>query len=88
MKIMLDDSDLKPLIEQVVSETIERLADERARLGSRLAYTEPEAAALVGVARHTLRDCRLRGEITGRLVGKKIVYSRDELLRFLREGSE
>ncbi len=84
MKITLEPADLKPLVEQIVTETVERLADERAKMGGRLGFTEAEAAELIGVARHTLRDCRLRGEIEGRLVGKKIVYSRDELLRFLR----
>ena len=84
MKITLEDADLRPLIERVVAETIERLDNERAKLGNRLGHPEPEAAALIGVQRHTLRDCRLRGEIEGRLVGKRIVYSRDELIRFMR----
>ena len=84
MKIVLEDTDLRPLIECVVAETVERLAEEKARMGNRLGYPEAEAAALIGVQRHTLRDCRLRGEIEGRLVGKRIVYSRDELIRFMR----
>ena len=84
MKITLEDTDLRPLVERVVVETVERLSDERAQLGNRLGYPEAEAAALLGVARHTLRDCRLRGEIAARLVGKRMVYSRDELVRFLR----
>ena len=49
-------------------------------------YTEPEAGALLGIGRHVLRDCRLRGELRGRLVGKRILYERGELLRFLREA--
>ena len=84
MKITFEDTDLRPLIEREVAETVERLEDERAKLGNRLGYPEAEAAALLGVARHTLRDCRLRGEIEGRLVGKKIIYFRDELIRFMR----
>jgi hypothetical protein len=51
-----------------------------------LGYTEGEAAAMIGVARHVLRDCRLRGEITARRVGKRFVYSRSTILRFL-EGT-
>ena len=53
------------------------------KLGGRLAYTEAEAASLVGVERHVLRDARLRHEIEASRVGKRIVYTRDELLRFL-----
>ena len=34
-------------------------------LGDRLGYPEAEAAALLGIERHVLRDCRLRGEIRG-----------------------
>ena len=82
MKIILDD-ELRPLIEQVVTETVNRLDAERVRLGGRLAYAEAEAAALIGVERHVLRDARLRQEIEGSKVGKKIVYTRDQLLRFL-----
>lgn len=83
MKI-IPDAELRPLIEQVVTETMNRLEADRARLSSRLAYAEPEAAALIGVQRHVLRDARLRQEIEGSKVGKRIVYTRDELLRFLQ----
>jgi rRNA-processing protein FCF1 len=77
-------NELRPLIEQVVTETLDRLEAERVRLSSRIAYTEGEAASLIGVARHVLRDARLRHEIEASRVGKRIVYTRDELLRFLQ----
>jgi hypothetical protein len=85
MHIAFDPGDLRPLIEHVVSETIERLESERAKLNGRLGYSEPEAAALLGVERHVLRDARLRGEIAARKIGKRIIYERDELIRFLRK---
>ena len=44
MRIEIDPADLLPLIEQVVSETIARLEADDANLGSRLGYTEAEAA--------------------------------------------
>lgn len=78
-----DIADLQPLIAAAVRAVLDELQSSDAKLGDRLAFTEPEAAARLGVQRHTLRDCRLRGELRGKLVGKKIVYSRDELLRFL-----
>ena len=84
MKITVDD-ELRPLIEQVVTETMNRLEADRARLSSRLAFTEAEAAALIGVERHVLRDARRRGEIEASKVGKRIVYTPDKLTRFLHD---
>ena len=82
MKLELSNEDLRPLVRAIVSEVLAQTEADQAKLNGRLGYTEAEAAALLGVARHTLRDCRLRGEISARLVGRKYVYSRDVLLRF------
>jgi hypothetical protein len=84
MTIVLDERDLRPLIERVVVATLDHVDATRQKLDGRLAYTEPEAAALLGVQRHALRDCRLRGEITGSVVGKRVVYAVEELRDFLR----
>jgi hypothetical protein len=79
-----DVTDLQPVIAAVVRATLAEIeADEGKLDGQRLGYPEAEAAGLLGLRPHVLRDCRLRGEINGRLVGKKIVYSRTELLRFI-----
>ena len=86
MILELNDSALASLISQVVSDALSKLEEDRLRVGGRLAYTEAEAAALLGVERYVLRDCRLRGEVTGSKVGKRIVYSRDELLELLRRN--
>lgn len=83
MQLTLDTYDLQPLIEQVVAETIAKIEANQAKLNGRLAYSEPEAAALIGVQQHVLRDCRLRGEIQASKAGKRWLYQRDELLRFL-----
>jgi hypothetical protein len=50
---------------------------------NRLAYTESEAAQMLGVADHVLRDVRLRGEIRGKKVGKRWMYPKDTLIQFL-----
>lgn len=84
MNISFSETDLRPLVEAVVTATLERLGDERQRIGDKLAYSEPEAAALLSVKPYVLRDARLRGEIAGFRIGKGIRYERDELLRFLR----
>lgn len=83
MKISLDANDLRPVIEAVVAETIDQFESDRAKFGNRLAYIEPEAAALLGIAPHVLRDCRLRGEISATKAGKRLLYERGEILRFL-----
>ena len=82
--ILFDDAVLRPLIERVVAAVLDRLDSQRDAIGERIAYNEAEAAALLGVERHVLRDARLRGELSGSRVGKGIRYERDELLRFLR----
>jgi len=84
--VKLDPADLpalKPLITVVVRATLEELQAADAKLDGRLAYPEPEAAALLGVAPHVLRDARRRGELSARLCGKRYLYDRRELLRFL-----
>jgi len=84
MNLDLDPADLQPIIAATVAETIDRLEADRARLNGRLAYREAEAAALLGIPAHSLRDARRRGEIVASLVGKRILYSRTELLAFLQ----
>jgi len=84
MKVSFDEADLRPLIEQIVSATFAQLQSDRAPFGDKLAFTEPEAAAILSLRPHVLRDCRLRGEIAGSRIGKRILYERNELLRFLQ----
>jgi hypothetical protein len=81
-----DIADLQPIIAAAVRSTLEQIQADEAKLdGQRLGYPEGEAAALLGVRSHVLRDARLRGEINGKLIGKRIVYARSELLRFIGE---
>jgi hypothetical protein len=88
--LSIDPQALRPLIEATVEAVLARAEDARARLGEgdRLAYSEAEAACLLGVAKHTLRDLRLRGEITGVKVAGRAFYERSELLDFLRRKRE
>lgn len=85
MNISLNESDLQPLVEAVIAITLRKVEDERRQVGQKLAYSESEAAALLSVKTHVLRDARLRGEIAGFRLGKGIRYARDELLRYLRK---
>lgn len=81
--MLFEATDLKPVIAEVVAEVMLRLHAEQTAFDGRLAFTESEAAAAIGVPPHSLRDARLRQEIRGSRVGRRIVYSKEELLSFL-----
>ena len=89
MNLSLDPADLRPLVAAVVAETLAAL-DNAAKqsTGTRLAYSEAEAAALLGVGRHVLRDARLRGEITATKVGGRLAYEAVELAAYLARNRE
>ncbi|MBT6155800.1 MAG: helix-turn-helix domain-containing protein [Planctomycetaceae bacterium] len=82
MKVLIERDDLKPVVAEVVTEVMERFSND-----DRISYTEPEAAELIGVKRHVLRDERLKGRVRHGKVGNKIVYTRRQLLEFV-EGRE
>jgi hypothetical protein len=91
LRIELDAAALKPLIALIVQETLDQLESDRAKVGDKqLALEEAAAAASIGVARHVLRDARLRGEIAASRIGKRAVYSRKDLIEFLaaRRGQD
>jgi len=83
MKVQFDDADLEPLITKIVATVLAQREDDGERFGGRLAFTESEAAAMLGMKSYVLRDCRLRGEIVGTRIGKRIFYSRDQLMKLL-----
>jgi hypothetical protein len=84
LNLQLDFEALKPLIDQVVTETLARLETVRATLECKLAYSEPEAARLLGLEPHQLRDERRRGRIkASQIVGKRIRYTRENLMGYL-----
>jgi len=88
VRIEFDHDALRPLVHLAVAEALDRMEAERAKLNGRLAFTEPEAAVLLGVKPHVLRDCRRRGELQGAKVGSRIVYTRADLLEFLERQKE
>ena len=75
----LDRHLLRELVEEVLTEAISVL-DWPA---GRVALDEQEAAAACGVRRHVLRDLRLSGRIKAHKLGRKYVYTRDDLLTAL-----
>ena len=84
MQVTFSPDDLKPLIEAVISATVKKLAEDTAAIGERLAISEPEAAHLLSLEPHQLRDERRRGRIAAsRIVGRRIRYSRQDLMDYL-----
>jgi excisionase family DNA binding protein len=84
-----DIASLQPIIASAVRLALQEIQAGDAKLGAdRLAYSEAEAAALLGVARHVLRDARLRKEIRAKKIGKGWRYSRAELARFIESGGD
>jgi hypothetical protein len=92
LHIYIDLAALRPLISCVVQETLKLVAEDRAQLGDRLAYSEEEAARLLGLNCHQLRDERYRGRVgASKIVGGRICYTRQDLLDYLhrrRLGAE
>ncbi len=54
LKIEFDQDALRPLVHLAVAEALDHMEEERARLQGRLAFTEPEAAVLLGVKPYVL----------------------------------
>lgn len=86
MKLELNSEELRPLIQAVVKETLTQVESDRAKLDDKLAYSEQEAARMLGLDYHVLRDERLRGRIkASQIVGRRIRYTQADLLEYLAE---
>lgn len=79
----INEVELRAFAEIVVRATLAAIEESRFASQERLGFTESQAAELLGLPKHVLRDCRDRGEISGRLIGKRMVYSRKELEKFV-----
>jgi hypothetical protein len=86
VQLNLNADDLEPLIERVFERVIARLETEREALGDRIAFSEAEAAALLGLEAHQLRDERRRGRIkASRIVNRAIRYLRSDIMDYLHQ---
>jgi hypothetical protein len=82
LTLLLDDEALRPLVRLVVAEVVEHLA-ERGVGGDRLAYSEKEAAAVLGLSRWQLRAERAAGKVAFCRVNKNVYYRRADLVGYL-----
>ncbi len=82
--LQIDVELLRPLIAEVVAQTMKTLEQDATRLGGKLAFTEAEAAELLSLRQHQLRDERRRGRIQcSQGPGRMLLYSREDLLAYL-----
>jgi hypothetical protein len=87
LPIALDPEQLKPLLERVADEAIARYVAAQAQLNSKLAYSEGEAARLLGLKPHQLRDARRADTIEcSQITGRRIRYTQEDLLEYLRQN--
>jgi hypothetical protein len=85
--ITFDGPELRPLIKTVVIEVLAELDHLKQAHDGRLAYSEAEAASMLGLNQHQLRDLRLDGKIShSRIVGGKIRYTLQDLMGYLNGG--
>ncbi|MBS0265429.1 MAG: helix-turn-helix domain-containing protein [Planctomycetes bacterium] len=78
MHLTITADELKPFIDAALAEMLARFG-----IQDRIAYSEVEAAALLGIRSHVLRDARLRGEIVGAKLGRGYSYTRADLIEYV-----
>lgn len=84
MQITVPTTQLEPLVKEVIRQAVTEFRQLDLQTNNRLAFSEAEAAALLGLHRHVLRDLRQRGEINhSRGPGKRILYCRKHLEDYL-----
>jgi hypothetical protein len=79
MQFLVSPDEFSPLIEAIVQKCLSRLE----KFDERVAYDEQTAARLLSVPRTSLRDERLRGRVKASRVGRRIRYTRQDLLDYL-----
>ena len=87
--ISFDDANLRPLVRAVVAEVLAEHKQLQQIYEGRVAYSEAEAANMLGLNQHQLRDLRLNGKINhSRIVGRRIRYTLQDLMDYLHRGRE
>lgn len=74
-------------ISEIARAVLKEVCEDLDWPNGRIALTEPEAAAALGVPRHVLRDFRLSGRVKFTRIGRKILYTRSQLLCALQAES-
>lgn len=77
--LTIDTEVFRPIIEQAIAATLERVGTT-----DRIGYSDSEAGELFGVESHVIRDARRRGEFKSSKVGKEWRTSRETLLKWFQ----
>ena len=89
VSLHIDPEAFRPMVKSMMAEVLAQTEADRAKTSSKLAYSEEEAARLLGLEHHQLRDERGRGRITfSRIVGRRIRYTPEDLDGYLRRSRE
>lgn len=89
VSINFSESELRPLVRSVVAEVMAEINQLQNGREGQVAYTEAEAANMLGLKQHQLRDRRLAGKISfTRIVGRRIRYTLPDLMAYLSENRE
>lgn len=84
LKVDFDLEALTPLIVSIVAVALAKIQSDEAKLGKKLAFSEPEAAALLDLEPHQLRDARRRGVIAASIItGRRVRYLRSDLTDYM-----
>jgi hypothetical protein len=84
VRVTLNADAMRPLVREIVGEVLARLDAQGPRPDRRLAFSEEEAARLLGLEHHQLRDERRRGRIAASVVvGRRVRYTREDLVGYL-----
>jgi hypothetical protein len=84
LNLNFNAEDFGPLVEAIVTKVLAKIETAQDRMGDKLAYDEPEAARLLDLKTHQLRDARLRGDIVAsKITGRRIRYAKQDLLNYL-----
>ena len=88
-QLHLDTDELRSLVHETVAHVVDQLDEFKALYNGRLAFTEAEAADLLGLKQHQLRDLRHNGKISyTRIVGNRIRYTIEDLRTYLRTNRQ
>jgi excisionase family DNA binding protein len=88
-ELRLEGGELESLVRRIVAEVLAELEQHQQIHQGRLAYTEAEAAAMLGLKQHQLRDIRRDGKIHHtRIVGRQIRYTLQDLMAYLNQGRQ
>jgi hypothetical protein len=84
LRLEVDKEALRPMVEEIVREALNQYLANQKALPDKLAFSEEEAARLLGLNPWQLRDERLRGRISASgIVGRRIRYTRQDLIDYL-----